>query len=219
MSKIEAIRTPWGDDHKSIRLNMLALLERYGIAESYVRERVTAHAILASGWKQNCFNHNAWGVKRGSWAGNYVVLSTYEEINKERIKVEGAEWRAFDNWRSAIDDYFKRINVENNRYSSAAKALYSRLIDCDKTFFDQLRVAGYFTDTGMSAGEFQSIVNGIRDEWKNATPADLKSADDFAKGAILIAPMSQRITPLGWIVIASAIIGAIWIFYSIAKKK
>lgn len=182
---IDAKKTPWGQagNHAEIVANMDALLKRYGIVNDDMRHRMTAHAIFASGWKQNVWHFNAWGVKRGSWKGDWYIMGTQEADDAGTLyDVPKAEWRAFTSWKESIEDFLNRISPTSDRagYRSAYAELVQPGIEHDAAYWDALGSGGYYTDKKFKGADFAALVKRVRSELA-ALPAEAKqSAQTFA---------------------------------------
>lgn len=187
-NRVNATPTPWAKawDHGAISRNMYALLVRYGIESHDVRCRMVAHAIVASGWRQACWCYNAWGVRVGSWTGDYYQMNTQEDDGTGKlVDDKGAKWRAFKNWRQAIDDFRQRIAISNPRYKAAALALEAPGSTSDSNYWEALGQGGYYTDTvNMTPAKFANLCNRVRAELAKSTPEQLREAQAFAEKSI-----------------------------------
>lgn len=166
--KVAAVRTPWGtpQDHTELCRNMNAILASCGVTSATVRRRMTAHAIVASGWAQKVWCHNAWGVKTGkSWSGDYYLMTTQEDDGSGTLyTVPNDAWRAFAGWQAAVDDFRARISPTSSRYAKAHAALVSEQVS-DEEYWKQLGLAGYYTDTtNMTPGKFGSLCDRVAKE-------------------------------------------------------
>jgi len=182
---IAAVKTPWGEaeNTRELVLNMDALLRRYGIVNADQRARMTAHALFASGWKQKIWHFNAWGVKRGSWPGDYYQMNTQEADDAGNLySVPGAEWRAFTSWKEAIDDFLTRISptAEREGYRQASAHLVMEGPEHDAQYWDALGAGGYYTDKKFKGENFASLAKRVRTELAAATPEQVTSAEAFA---------------------------------------
>lgn len=182
---LNAKRTPWGEayNHAELALNMDALLSRYGITNADQRARMTAHAIFASGWAQKVWHYNAWGVKRGSWPGDYYEMGTKEaDTAGEYYDVPAEQWRAFENWKQAIDDFLTRISPTspNPGYQTAARHLIISGAMHDAEYWDALGYGGYYTDKAFKGPDFAKLVARVRSEISNANPDQAAKAREFA---------------------------------------
>jgi hypothetical protein len=187
--EVKPMKTAWAEpqDHRQICLRMHMLLKRCGVEASWVRDRMTAHAIFASGWKQNCWCYNAWGVKLGTWQGSWYAMQTREvDKNGNWQTVKGAAWRAFDGWQEAVRDYLQRIAPGSSRYSRAHEALIREqpLEASDREFWAALQVGGYMTDKGFSPASFAALCARVRKEVFDAGPTDMESANAWLDQAI-----------------------------------
>jgi hypothetical protein len=186
---IAAVKTPWGEanNNRELVLNMDALLKRYGIVNVDQRVRMIAHAIFASGWKQNVWHFNAWGVKKGSWKGDYYQMNTQEaDASGNLYSVPGAEWRAFTSWAQAIDDFLTRISptAEREGYRQASAHLVMEGVEHDGQYWDALGAGGYYTDKKFKGENFAALANRVRTELAAATPEQVSSAEAFAAANI-----------------------------------
>jgi hypothetical protein len=167
---------------------MLALLDRAGIESLDSRVRRTAHAIVASGWRQNVCHYNAWGVQRGGWTGDWYVWGSEEENPDGSMrKTPTQEWRAFTSWRQAIADYDKRINTASSKagYAAAAAILAAPGRENDAAFWAALGQGGYYTDKkNIHPPDFASICARVRTEFAGATPERLAEAKAWAVEAL-----------------------------------
>jgi len=148
--QVKAVHTPWADaqDHKAIIENMNAILIDAGVTIPGMRRKMIAHSIIACGWKQKCWNHNAWAVKTGKrWTREFYLMDTKEEINGELVDVPNDAWRSFDSWGEAITDYLGRIGPDGpfESYREGGAILRDPLGD-DKTFWTTI-ASKYATDT------------------------------------------------------------------------
>jgi len=165
--RVEPIATPWGEawNHDEIVLNMDQILREAGVESRTTRSRMTAHAIIASGWKQNVFHHNAWGVKRGSWSGHWFQKGTTEMNDLGFLTtVDDAKWRAFDGWRQAVDDYLSRITRESHRpaYRKAARFLHDKDYRSDDDYWKALSEGNYYTGQAFTAEHFGFLCYRVR---------------------------------------------------------
>jgi len=182
---LNARKTPWAEagNHQQIALNMDALLSRYGITNADQRARMTAHAIFASGWAQKVWHYNAWGVKRGTWPDGYYTMNTQEaDAAGNYYAVPGEQWRAFKNWKEAIDDFLNRISPtsKNAGYASAARYLIAGGPGYDARYWDSLGTGGYYTDKAFDGEDFSKLCARVRSEIYRADPVQIAKAQDFA---------------------------------------
>lgn len=172
--KVPAKRTPWAapGDHHAIVVNMDRILRNAGVLEEHVRRRITAHAIVASGWRQAVWNHNVWGVKTGkSWTGDYYTMTTQEEIGGKMVTIPDDAWRSFPSFVAAIHDFQGRISASSGRYGQSHKALIDPARP-DSDYWAELGKAHYYTDTqNMTPPKFQSLCNRVRRELGQAGSA------------------------------------------------
>lgn len=167
--KVKPTPTPWAPawDRRSVVLKMNHILEENGIASEHIRVRMIAHAIVASGWKQNVWNFNAWGVKQGSWEKQWYVMATYEEdSNGNVVFVEDAMWRAFEGWSDAIRDFKGRISPDSQRpaYRKAHEHLMSEKVSfrSSKAYWEALGAGNYYTASKFTGEKFARLCGGVR---------------------------------------------------------
>lgn len=184
--RIKAKKTQWGEpwNHHEIALRMDALLQRCGVDDPDERVRMTAHAVIASGWRQNVWWYNAWGVKRGKWPGDYYQRDTKEE-NKdgELYDVPGEQWRAFGGWCDAVEDFRGRIAPES--YRRGYEQAYQHLVagpgrEHDAGYWEALGNGGYYTDTKFTPAKFAKLCDRIRRELASAKPEAFANAKLWA---------------------------------------
>jgi hypothetical protein len=165
--RVEPIATPWGEpwNHDDLIIKMDRILYERGVESRNARARMTAHAIIASGWRQNVFHHNAWGVKRGSWEGAWFLKSTNEVdyLGYDHVDYD-TKWRAFESWDQAIDDYLGRITRESERpsYRKAARFLVDRDNRADADFWKALSEGNYYTGSAFTPERFGFICYRVR---------------------------------------------------------
>lgn len=185
--QVKAARTPWGEawNHNELVIRMDAILQVCGISSSPQRVKMTAHAIFASGWRQNCFAYNAWGVKVGTWKGNWFSKGTQEANESGEYYAITAAWRAFDGWCEAVQDYTDRIGPDswNQNYREASKYLTVSGAAADRDFWASLGAGGYYTDKQFGPDSFASLCSRVRTELGTATDADLEAAREWALNA------------------------------------
>lgn len=185
--QVKAVRTPWGEawSHNELVIRMNAILEACGIAGSPQRVKMTAHAIFASGWRQNCFNYNAWGVKVGSWKGPWFSKGTQEATESGEYYSITAAWRAFSGWCEAVQDYTDRIGPDswNQNYREASKFLPIPGEGADRDFWAALGAGGYYTDKQFGPQSFASLCSRVRSELGVASDTDLEAARNWAVDA------------------------------------
>lgn len=194
---LQAQRTPWGEanNHQQLALNMDALLSRYGITNADQRARMTAHAIFSSGWDQKVWHYNAWGAKRGTWPDSYYKMGTQEvDTAGNTYPVPDEQWRAFKNWKEAIDDFLNRISPtsSNAGYASAARYLIAGGPGYDARYWDSILTGGYYTASSFDGEAFSKLVARVRSEIFRADPAQNAAAQDFALSNI------EQGTSRGW---------------------
>jgi hypothetical protein len=165
--RVDPVPTPWGEawNHDEIVLNMDRILREAGVESLTARSRMTAHAIIASGWKQSVFHHNAWGVKRGSWDGPWFQKSTTEMTRLGFLTTDyEAQWRAFDSWAHAIDDYLSRISRESRRpsYRKAARFLFDKDFRSDDDYWQALSEGNYYTGQTFTPERFGFLCYRVR---------------------------------------------------------
>jgi len=166
-SRIRPRKTPWGPpwQHKELVTNMSAILVQNNIIKPSVKVRMIAHAIVASGWRQNVWNYNAWGVQRGSWRGPYHILNTIEETDQGTpYQVKDAPWRAFRGWAEAVRDYHNRISADSKRpsYRQAYRHLHNPGSKADAAYWAALGEGNYYTAQKFTAKKFAALCHGIR---------------------------------------------------------
>lgn len=165
--RIDPMLTPWGEpwNHDEIVLNMDGILREAGVDSLTARSRMTAHAIIASGWKQSVFHYNAWGVKRGSWDGPWFQKSTTEMNRLGFLTTDyEAQWRAFDGWEQAIEDYLERINRKSQRpsYRKAARFLFDKDFRSDDDYWQALSEGNYYTGQAFTPEHFGFLCYRVR---------------------------------------------------------
>jgi len=174
MGQVAAIATPWAKawDHAAVCVNMDRILEVEGIEEEHVRRRLTAHAIVASGWRQNVHAFNVWKVKLGKAAMDYYVGDTVEEKDGATYTEKGTKWRAYDSFGAALSDH---PVFSMSRYAAAKVALLDAARP-DGDYWKELGKAGYYTDTmNIHPPDFASICHRVATETANAAPFKKKS--------------------------------------------
>lgn len=186
--KVEAVSTRWAEpwDHHLICVNFEAILRLCGVGSAVVRRRLTAHAIVASGWRQNVWCYNPWGVKTGaSWTGDWYEKNTQEDDGTGTLyEVPNAAWRAFPNWSAAVRDQLERISPASGRYAKAHAALISESRP-DSDYWRELGIAGYYTDTtNMTPEKFASVCDRVEAEVSSATDAEKKAANAIVVGTV-----------------------------------
>ncbi len=159
--------TPWGEpwNHGQLSRNMDSILLENGVKPFEKRVRMIAHAILSSGWRQNVWHYNAWGVKKGSWDGPWYEMNTVEvDRNGRETAVIDEEWRAFSNWAESVEDYLQRITRESHRpsYREAARHLASSDRKADVRFWRSLGEGNYYTTQKFSPGRFSALCFHVR---------------------------------------------------------
>jgi hypothetical protein len=167
--KVKPRKTPWAEpwNRSQIVINMNRILKENGFDNKAMRVRMIAHAVVASGWRQNVWNYNVWGVRKGSFDGSWYEMPTYEaDENGEFYKVEDAEWRSFSSFSEAIVDFTDRINPSSQRpaYRKAYRALSNRRIHpkIDAEYWDNLKDGNYYTAVHFSGKKFAMLCNTVR---------------------------------------------------------
>jgi len=165
--RVRPIPTRWGDpwDRAALARRLNDILIGSGVVQRQQRVRMIAHAIVASGWRQNVWNHNLWGVRRGSWEGPYFVMSTMEEDDEgNQHLVYEAEWRSFPSWEEAVADFNGRIAPDSKRPSY--RQAYHHLVDpswrADARYWEALGDGNYYTATHFSRKSFAMLCWAIR---------------------------------------------------------
>ncbi len=166
-ARVAPVSTSWGSpwDRENLCRVMDRILEENGIDNPEQRVRMIAHSIVASGWRQNVWNHNAWGVRQGSWEGPYYIKSTLEEDDDgNRHVVWDAKWRSFDDWKAAVDDFKKRINADSGRpsYRQAYRHLTNSNKRADAPYWEALGDGNYYTATHFSKKTFTQLCWTVR---------------------------------------------------------
>jgi hypothetical protein len=161
--------TNWGEpwNHRDICARMDAILFECGVESAQARVRMIAHAIVASGWRQNVWNFNAWGVQLGSWDGPWFIKSTYE-VNEygDFYTVWTAAWRSFSSWQEAVEDYQRRISSGSKRDSYRTAYAYLNDPDpwADISFWSALKEGRYYTDHRFTGRKFAVLCKRVRQE-------------------------------------------------------
>ena len=166
-TQVRPLKTNWATpgNHKEICSNMNAILLENGVESPRVRERMIAHAIVASGWRQSVWNYNAWGVQAGSWGGLWFTMNTIEEdVDGDAYLVRDASWRAFTGWDAAVEDYFNRIRPDSKRpsYRKAYKMLMSPDTKMDAEFWSALGEGNYYTAQQFKGMKFAILCGLVR---------------------------------------------------------
>ena len=128
--------------------------------------RMIAHSIVASGWRQNVWNYNAWGVQQGSWEGPFYTMNTVEtDENGNDVPVEDARWRAFGGWDEAVADFRNRINPDSRRpsYRQAHNHLYSTKPGASAAYWAALGDGNYYTARHFSDKKFGALCKAVLD--------------------------------------------------------
>ena len=212
--QVRPVKTPFGEpwNHREIVLRMDSLLRRIGISRTGERVRMTANAIFASGWKQNVWWFNAWGVKRGSWKGNWYTMKTLEaRKDGSYYAVDNATWRAFDGWRQAVEDFQGRISPDSGR--AGYREAYEHLVDetspvelADAAYWDALGAGGYYTDKKFKGANFASLCARVRSELESATREERANAELWAAEQVKSSSSpTKMLTVLGLVVAGLAL--------------
>lgn len=183
--RVPSVLTRWAEpwNHNQFCVRFDALLKALGVTSKARREKMIAHAVVATGWRQNVWCYNPWGVKANkSWAGDWYTKTTQEDDGTGNLyTIEDDAWRAFGNWAVALRDYEKRISPNSERYGDAAFWLDKQGPIADKRFWLSLGKGGYYTDTTKPESWFPSIVRRVRHELVTASQEDLQEAADWAR--------------------------------------
>ena len=167
-TKMKPRKTRWGTpwNHEELCRNMNAILVNAGVESDAARVRMIAHAIVASGWRQNVWNYNAWGVQQGSWRGPYYEMYT-EEIGEDGNvhEVPDAAWRSFEGWQQAVDDFYTRINPDSQRpsYRQAYRHLMNPSRKADAVYWSALGDGNYYTAAHFDKKKFAMLCWGVRE--------------------------------------------------------
>lgn len=156
--------TPW--NHEELCRNMNSILVDAGVESGEARVRMIAHAIVASGWRQNVWNYNAWGVQQGSWRGPYYEMPTVEiDENGNIHEVPNAAWRSFESWQQAVDDFHARISPDSQRpsYRQAYRHLMNPSRKADAVYWSALGDGNYYTAQHFDKKKFAMLCWGIRE--------------------------------------------------------
>ena len=119
-----------------------------------------AQAALETGWGKSQMktadgtpSFNLFGIKADTrWNGKQAAVSTLE-FRDGIAQKEKANFRAYDSYQQAFDDYTKFIS-DNPRYQQAVRKAAD-----PKSYFSALQHAGYATDPEY-ANKIMSILNG-----------------------------------------------------------
>lgn len=159
--QVQKIKTPWATPapepetphYREVCVNMDAILFNAGIDEPHVRRRLTAHAIVACGWRQcanpktgrgECYNYNAWKCKIGSdWDGDWFVSDTIEEKDGKEQLEQGTKWRSYPTYGEALADH----RVWHLKQYAAAKAALLDPSRPDRDYAQALKDGRYFTSS------------------------------------------------------------------------
>ena len=167
LKRIRPKKTPWGEawNRAELTQNMNDVLLSFGIESEQARVRMIAHALVASGWRQNIWHFNAWGVQKGSWDGLWYEMPTVEtDENGNPVYVPDAAWRAFEGWSKAIEDYQDRIGRHSTRpaYKRAARFLYEPGWRADYAFWEELGKGNYYTNKSFTPKMFTMLCFTVR---------------------------------------------------------
>lgn len=200
---VKAVHTPWALpwDHRKIILNFDGVLRNCGVKSAVVRRRMTINAVTASGWKQNCFCYNAFGVQLGGWRGDYFVTNTFEYEDGVKVHIEKQPWRAFDNFFHAVSDWLSRMqNYE--RYEVAWKHIADESVT-DGEWWVMMGKGGYYT-APLNESWGDSLGKRIEKTLAEAKPGD------FDEGlAIDVGNTSSSLLPI--VAISLGVIGLVLI--------
>jgi hypothetical protein len=96
--------------------------------------------------------------------------------------VPDEQWRAFKNWKEAIDDFLTRISPtsQNAGYQSASRYLIAGGPGYDARYWDSIIAGGYYTAPSFDGEAFSKLVARVRSEIFRADPAQNAKAQDFA---------------------------------------
>lgn len=103
-----------------------------------------AQAALESSWGARAPGMNLFGIKADpSWDGAFTSKTTHEVVKGKTIEII-ANFRAYPDWLSSIDDH-AQFFLTNPRYSHA--------LTCrdGESFAQAIAAAGYATDPNYSA--------------------------------------------------------------------
>lgn len=203
-SLVPRVATPWATPapkpmlphHHEVVVNMDRILRAAGVEEEHVRRRLTAHSIIACGWRQEkCYNYNAWKCKLGSgWSGDWFVADTIEEKDGEEVPELGTKWRSYPSYESALADY--RV-WHMSRYAAAKAALLDEDRP-DRDFCQGLKDGGYFTaQSGVDV--LASICARVKKEMAAATPEELEAplAEDDTRPFALLPVFAALVVAIG----------------------
>ncbi len=165
--RLKPVLTPWGEpwDHTELVRNMDQILEQNGVESRSTRVRMIAHAVVSSGWRQNVWHYNAWGVKQGTWTGPWYQMSTVEyDPDGRETYIRDEKWRAFSSWTEAVHDYQRRITKASRRpsYRKAARHISDQSARADSAFWRSLGEGNYYTTQKFSPGRFTALCFMVR---------------------------------------------------------
>lgn len=117
--------------------------DRYGLDPI----TIVTQAAIETGWGREVAGNNYFGVKSHGRPGGQVI-TTHEEIDGERVKVQDS-FRVYDSMAESVEDYARFLH-ENPRYADAiAQQSHSGELA-------GITAAGYATDSG-----YLDLVNGV----------------------------------------------------------
>lgn len=171
MAELAPVRTPISkpEDHRAFILGLDGILRENLPPElnlPHVRARLIAHSSLAVGWNtdpQRCWHYNAFGVRRGSWKGDYYLRPALEVINGKEVQLPAAKspWRAYKSWKEAVSDLVRLLSSE--RYSPALPMLINPHSN-DGEYWERMGELGWYTAPPAEAGEaFASRARAARE--------------------------------------------------------
>lgn len=149
---------------------------------THVRVRMIAAASWAGGWLAgNIWRYNAWGIRRGGWAGDYYGMKA-PEYNSQgelvELPADKSLWRAYYSWAEAVADYVKVLSQD--RYKAGFAALQDPREEADFEWFAKLGEGGWYTDTRK--GEEVNRILGSRARRIRAMLADAPSEPGNGQG-------------------------------------
>jgi hypothetical protein len=233
MPQLKVMLTQVGEprNHRQLVTRYDALLRRLNVEPPTYRHLLIAHSLVAAGWKQNLAWYNAWGVKRGTWKGDYYTWSTKEEKDGELYDVPGAEWRAFHSWREAVDDTKARIGPDSWSGSYVAAYRVAMGTGNPRDYWDALGSGGYFTaKRSFTTDMFVGVHERVLAELAAATPDEKAAAESWVDsevdaGRMGMVPGTRRVPPagivgqiFGGLALGAIIVGTIFVGRALAKK-
>ena len=165
--RVRPRKTAWGLpwDRRGLVFKLDRILEDNGVANPEARIKMISHAVVASGWRQNVWNYNAWGVQRGSWDGPFYEMFTVE-MNDDGalVEVPDAQWRAFASWEDSVRDFNERITDTSQRpsYRQAYRHLVSDSRRSCAAYWSSLGDGNYYTADGFTPGKFAALCWYVR---------------------------------------------------------